>query len=123
MVWLDPVIDLLGDLLFECPPLHHLLVHENLLDKDLRETLLELVICVPDGRRVLAVVDLGATGRRAVFTRGLVAMAHIEPEHEFIRDFVEEWNVGTKLSIAGLELVSQLNLHKLIELLSTLAPV
>ena len=81
MVWLDPVIDLLGDLFFECLALHHLLVHENLLDKDLRETLLELVVCVPDGRRVLAVVDLGASWWRAVFTRGLVPMAHIQPEH------------------------------------------
>ena len=123
MVWLDPVIDLLGDLFFECLPLHHLLVHENLLDKDLRETLLELVVSVPDGRRVLAVVDLGASWRRAVFTWGLVPMAHIKPEHEFVGDFVEEGNVGTELSIAGLELVSQLDLHKLIELLGTLAPV
>ena len=81
MVWLDPVIDLLGDLFLQCLPLHHLLVHENLLDKDLRETLLELVVSVPDGRRVLAVVDLRASWWRAVFTRGLVTMAHIKSEH------------------------------------------
>ena len=84
VVRLDPVVDLISDLVFECLAFHRLFVHEELLNEDLSEALLQLVICVPHGRSVLAEVNLGAAHRSAILTRRLVAMPYVQPEHKLV---------------------------------------
>ena len=123
MVWLNPVVDLLRDLFFQGFSLHDLLVYEDLLNEDLCEAFLKLVVGVPHGWRVLTIVNFGAARRGTVFTRSLVPMAHIQPEHQLVGDLIQEGYVRPKLGIARLKLVSQLDLDKLVELFSSLAPI
>ena len=123
VVWLDPVVNLRGDLVLQRLALHHLLVHEHFLDKDFRKTLFKLVISVPHRGRVLPVIDLGAARLGAVFTGSLVSMTHVEAEHELVADLVEEGDVGPELRIARLELVGELNLDQLVKLLGPLPSV
>ena len=99
MVWLNPVVDLRRDLVFQRLALHHLLVYEHFLDKDFRKALLKLVIRVPNRWSVLSVVDLRATRLGAGFTWSLVSMPHVKAEHELVTDLVQEGNVGPKLGI------------------------
>ena len=99
MVWLNPVVDLRRDLVFQRLALHHLLVHEHFLDKDFRKALLKLVIRVPNRWSVLSVVDLRAARLGTGFTWSLVSMPHVKAEHELVTDLVQEGNVGPKLGI------------------------
>ena len=99
MVRLNPVVDLIRDFVFQGLALHHLLVHEDLLDKNFCKALLKLVIGVPYGRSILTVVYLRAARWRAILARSLIAMPHVEPEHELVTDLVEEGNVGPELGV------------------------
>ena len=96
---LNPVVDLVRDFVLKRFAFHHLLVHEHLLNEDLCEALLELVVCVPDRRSVLTVVDLGAAHRSTVLARGLITVSLVQSEHKLVGDFVKEWDVGSELSI------------------------
>ena len=99
---LHPVINLSSDFILESFTLHDLLVHEHLLDENLRKALLDFIVSIPDGWRVLSVVNLGASWLRTILTRCLITVTNVESEHELVGDFVQEGNVGSELGITRL---------------------
>lgn len=123
VVWLEPVVDLGCDFVFDSLPFHLSFVLEELHDEDFREAFLEPVIHVPVSWSILSKVYLRASLDSAILARSLIAMAHIHTEHELVSDLVKEGHVLSELLIVGLQVLGQLDLDELVELFGTLSAV
>ena len=123
VVWLEPVVDLGCEFVFDSLSFHLSFVLEEFHDEDFCEALLEPVVHIPVRRSVISKVYLGASLGRTVLAWGLITMAHIHTEHELVSNLVKEGHVLSELLIVRLQVLSQLNLYELIELFCTLSAI
>ena len=98
-MWLEPVVDLVCEFVFDSLPLHLSFVLEEFHDEDFCEALLELVIHIPVRRSVLSKFYLGASLGRSVIARCLITVTHIHTEHELVCNLVKEGYVLSELLI------------------------
>ena len=123
MMWLQPIKDLLGELVLKCRPFHLGLLGEYFRDEHLCEASLEGRVVLRRHRHVALKFDLGAARRLAVLPWRLVAMTHVHPEHELVADLVKIGDVLTELRVRGLQHIGELDFDQLVELLGALGPV
>ena len=96
---LQPVENLVCELVFDSFAGHARLVDKEFEDKDLCEAGLKLVVDVIGGRCVFSELNLGAPRRSTIGGRRLVSVSNVEAEHQLVTDLVQEGNVGAEFNI------------------------
>ena len=99
VVWLEPVVDLVCEFVFDSLSFHLSFVLEEFHDEYFCETFLEPVVHIPVRWSVLSKVYLRASLSRTVLAWSLITMAHIHTEHELVSNLVKERYVLSKLLI------------------------
>ena len=123
MVWLQPVVDLVGEFVLNALARHASLIDKKFEDEDFVEACFNALNLLIGRWNVLSKIDIRATWQLTVLARRLVSMAAIQTEHQRIGNLVEERYVFAELLVIGRKRFSKINLNELVEFFSALSTV
>ena len=123
MVWLQPVVDLVGEFVLNALARHASLIDKKFEDEDFVEACFNALNLLIGRWNVLSKIDIRATWQLTVLARRLVSMAAIQTEHQRIGNLVEERYVFAELLVIGRKRFSKIYLNELVEFFSALSTV
>ena len=123
MVWLQPVVDLVGEFVLNALARHASLIDKKFEDEDFVEACFNALNLLIGRWNVLSKIDIRATWQLTVLARRLVSMAAIQTEHQRIGNLVEERYVFAELLVIGRKRFSKINLNEFVEFFSALSTV